>query len=208
MYGNKGGKKRFDICRNTIDLRLEGVGKGSTIFYLSGKVSPDLFGNSTIQNVLEDTFSLLNSQSVDEITDKISGVGHKSIKHISKFLGFLTSDKLEISINWLSPRDIEYKWSGSKDNIKTLYNTLNKIVISFPEEISFVGELITISSKGKFEILTTDNHRLFGTFSSDLLSSMKQFHIGDSCKGIIIKTTISNPLSDKEKYEFLLKEIY
>ncbi len=40
----------------TIDLRLEGIGKGSTILYISGKTSPDLYGNSIIQDTLEDIF--------------------------------------------------------------------------------------------------------------------------------------------------------
>src|SRR5690606_429440 len=46
QFGNKGGVKIDSIINETIDLRLEGHGKGSTIFYLSANTSPDLFGKS------------------------------------------------------------------------------------------------------------------------------------------------------------------
>ena len=49
--------------------------------------------------------------------------------------------------------------------------------------------------------------RLFGKFPSDLLKKMKEFHIGDDCKGKITKTKIYNPMSDKEKIEYNLKNI-
>ncbi len=206
-FGNKGGKKREAIIQETIDLRFEGLGKGSTIFYLSAKTSPDLFGNSITQQALENSFKLLSSENSDEISDNISGVGGKSIKYLSKFLNELVKSNIEIDIKWESPFDKIYEWEGKKDKLTSLFNTLNKITISEPEEIDFEGELITISLKGKFEILTNEKIRYFGQFSNDLLDKMKEFHIGDHCKGIIIKTTIYNPLSDKEKVEYNLKSI-
>jgi len=206
-FGNKGGKRREAIIQETIDLRFEGLGKGSTIFYLSAKTSPDLFGNSITQQTLENSFKLLSSENSDEISDNISGVGGKSIKYLSKFLNELVKSNIEIDIKWESPFDKIYKWEGKKDKLTSLFNTLNQITISEPEEIDFEGELITISLKGKFEILTSERIRYFGQFSNDLLDKMKEFHIGDHCKGIIIKTTIYNPLSDKEKVEYNLKSI-
>lgn len=206
-FGKKGGKKRERIIRNTIDLRLENIGRGSTIFYISGKTSPDLFGQSILQNSLENTFELFNSNTADEITENISHVGGNSLKFISKFLTELTKDDLECDLKWNSPDDKEYLWEGKKDNILTLYNSINQMVISEPIELEFEGELITISAKGKFEILTAENQRLYGSFSNDLLEKMQEFHIRDYCQGIITKTVIYNPLTDNEKVEYNLTEI-
>ncbi|MGG6229732.1 hypothetical protein [Tenacibaculum sp. SDUM215027] len=207
QFGKKGGKKRNQIIKETIDLRLENIGRGSTIFYVSGKTSPDLFGESILQNSLENTFNFFNSTTPDQVTDNIVNVGGKSLKYISKFLKELTDDNLECDLKWDSPDNKEYFWNGKKEKILSLYNTINKIEISEPQEIEFEGELITISAKGKFEIETIDKKRLFGTFSIDLLEKMKEFHIRDYCRGIITKTTIYNPLTDKEKVEYNLTHI-
>ncbi|GFD78134.1 hypothetical protein KUL118_09960 [Tenacibaculum sp. KUL118] len=206
-FGKKGGKKRNQIIKETIDLRLENIGRGSTIFYVSGKTSPDLFGESILQNSLENTFNFFNSTTPDQVTDNIVNVGGKSLKYISKFLKELTDDDLECDLKWDSPDNKEYFWNGKKEKILSLYNTINKIEISEPQEIEFEGELITISAKGKFEIETIDKKRLLGTFSIDLLEKMKEFHIRDYCRGIITKTTIYNPLTDKEKVEYNLTHI-
>lgn len=206
-FGKKGGKKRERIIKNTVDLRLEDIGRGSTIFYVSGKTSPDLFGESILQNSLENTFGLFNSQSPDDITDNISNVGNGSLKYISKFLRELNEDHLECDLKWNSPDGKEFEWKGDREKILSLYNTINTITISEPEIIEFEGELITISAKGKFELYTVEKQRIVGNFSNDLLPKMEEFHIRDYCKGVLEKTTIFNPITDKEKIEYNLISI-
>ena len=39
------------------------------------------------------------------------------------------------------------------------------------------------------------------------MESIKQLHIGQSCKGVMLKTTIFNAATNKEKYEYSLKDI-
>ncbi len=206
MFGGKGGKKKDLLVKNTIDLRLEGIGRGSTVFYLSGKTSPDLFGNSTIQDALQITFELFQSKP-DELIDKIGSVGPGSVKYIARLLDVLSKQQLDIDLMWHSPDNQKYLWEGREDNILRLYSLLNQMIISQPKNISFEGELITISSKGRFEILTNEGYSLLGHFSSHLLEKMKKFHIGDYCKGIITKTRIYSPLTQKEKFEYDLKSI-
>lgn len=164
MFGGKGGKKRDTIVKDTIDLRLEGIGRGSTIFYLSGRTSPDLFGNSTIQDTLKNTFELFQSKP-DELIDRIGSVGAGSIKYISRFLNVLSRDDLDIDLKWHSPDNQEYVWEGRRDNITSLYNSLNQMNISQPTDMDFEGELITISSKGRFEVFTNENCSLFALLS-------------------------------------------
>ena len=207
QFGNKGGVKIDNIINETIDLRLEGLGRGSTIFYLSAKTSPDLFGNSVIQNSLDNVFDLLNSQSPDQIIDNISIVGSRSIKYYSDFFEELTKDDLELDLTWHTPNETVKKWDGTKEKILSLYNTLNSIKLSEPEEISFEGEIITLSLKGRFEIFSTDKERFYGTFPNELIEQIKQLHVGDFCKGTILKTIIFNAATGKEKYEFILRDI-
>jgi hypothetical protein len=207
-YGNKGGKKREAIINETIDLRLEGIGTGSTIFYLSGRTTPDLFGYSILQEALKKTFETFNSEDADEIIECVENIGAKSAKSISYFLSELSKDELEVDITWKSPEGETHVWKGENEKIASLHNTLTKIKISDPVNVDFKGELVTISSKGRFEILLEDETSIHGHFSYDLLERMKEFHIGDPCKGVISKSTIYNPVTHKEKYQYDLKKIY
>lgn len=207
QYGNKGGVKIDQIINDSIDLRLEGLGKGSTVFYLSAATSPDLFGNSIIQNSLENTFALLNSETTDSLIENISMVGSRSVKYYSNFFKELNNDDLELQLIWHTPNEVVKEWNGTKAKIITIFNTLNSIELTEPEEIAFEGEIITLSLKRKFEILSKDKERFYGTFPNELTEIIKQLHVGAFCKGVILKTTIFNPATGKEKHEYTLLEI-
>ena len=207
QYGNKGGTKIDKIINDNIDLRFEGLGRGSTIFYLSATTSPDLFGNSIIQNSLENIFALLNSETMDSLIENVSVVGYRSVKYYSNFFKKLNNDDLELQLTWHTPDEIVKEWYGTKDKILILYTTLNSIQLKEPEEIAFAGEIITLSWKHKFEILSKDKERFYGTFPNELTEIIKQLHVGAFCKGVILKTTIFNPATGKEKYEYILREI-
>jgi hypothetical protein len=207
QFGNKGGNRIDQIINENIDLRLEGLGAGSTIFYLSAKISPDLFGNSVIQNSLDNAFALLNSENLDSIIENISIVGSRSVRYYSDFFKELSNDNLELELTWHTPNEIIKGWDGTKDKILSLYNTLNNIEFTEPEEIAFEGEIITLSLKHKFEILSKDKERFYGTFPNELTEVIKQLHVGAFCRGVILKTTIVNPATGKEKPEYTLREI-
>jgi hypothetical protein len=166
-----------------------------------------LFGNSVIQNSLDNVFDLLNSQSPEQIIDNISVVGSRSIKYYSDFFEELNKDDLELDLTWHTPNETVKNWDGTKEKILSLYNTLNSIKLSEPEEINFEGEIITLSLKGRFEIFSTDKERFYGTFPNELIEQIKQLHVGDFCKGTILKTIIFNAATGKEKYEYILRDI-
>lgn len=207
QFGNKGGAKIDRMITETIDLRLEGLGRGSTIFYLSARTSPDLFGNSVIQNSLDNVFELLNSQSEEEIMENINIVGSKSIKYFSDFFEELNNDDLELDLTWHTPIENLRTWEGTKDRILSLYNTLNSIKLSEPEEVEFEGEIITLILKGRFEIFTVEQERFYGAFPNELIEIIKKLHVGDFCNGVLLKTTIFNAATGKEKYEYILRDI-
>lgn len=207
QFGNKGGAKIDQIINESIDLRLEGLGRGSTIFYLSAKTSPDLFGNSVIQNSLDNVFELLNSENPEQIIENISVVGSRSIKYYSNFFEELNKDDLELDLTWHTPNETIKNWNGTKEKVLSLYNTLNSIKLSEPEEINFEGEIITLSLKGRFEIFSVDKERFYGSFPNEMTALIKQLHVGDYCRGKILKTVLYNPATGKEKHEYSLQDI-
>ncbi len=206
-FGIKEGQEIENIIHETIDLRLEDIAPGSTILRISGKTSPDSFGNSLIQRVFTNMFNLFKCESYHDISGIISNLGTNSIKYYIDFFGEMNNSNLEIEINWNSPENQSMYWKGTKDKIIRLHNALNQIDIREAETIDFEGKLVSISSKGLFELATGDNGHIKGKFPSDLLSAMRNFHIDDECKGKLSKQTFFNSHTQKEKAEYTLEHI-
>lgn len=208
QYGKKGGKRIEQLLKRSLDIRLEAVGAGSTIFYVSAKTSPDLFGNSVIQNSLENTFDLFSSKNEKELIDNMEKVGVKSSKHFSKFLGELVKDNLELEIKWESP-DYEVKtWFGDRDTIRMFHDTFNHIETSKPENFEFLAEFITLSLKNRIEVRDLEENRIYSVkYPTSFMNAIKGFHVGDTHKIIVGKTIILNTLTKDEKFEYNLIKI-
>lgn len=206
-FGTTEGKQVENIIHETIDLRLEDIASGSTILYISGKTSPDSFGNSLIQNAFSNVFNLFNCESPDDMADVISNLGPNSIRYYANFFSEISNSDLEIEISWKTPENKLMHWDGNKAKIFRLHNSLSKIEMREPEEIDFEGKLTTISSQGLFELITDDNERIKGKFPSELLPIMRNFHIEDKCKGIISKQIFFNLHTKKENAGYTLNNI-
>lgn len=208
QYGKKGGKKIESILKNSLDIRLEGMASGSTIFYISAKTSPDIFGKSLIQNSLENTFELFSSNNEMELMENIEKVGVKNSKYFSKFLDELVKDDLEIELTWESPDYEAREWVGDRDKILMFSNTFKNIEVSEPEILNFQAELITLSLKNKIEIRDIETGQIFPVrYESSFTEILKEFHIGELRDVTMDKTTIINTVSQKEKIEYNLLEI-
>lgn len=208
QYGKKGGKKIERILKNSLDIRLEGMASGSTIFYVSAKTSPDIFGNSIIQNSLENTFELFSSNNETELMENIEKVGVKSSKYFSNFLDELVKDDLEIELTWESPDHDTKEWIGDKEKILMFNNTFKSIETSEPEIISFQAEIITLSLKSRLEIRNIDSGQMYLVkYAGKYMETLKELHIGGIRHITISKTSIINRVSQKEKVEYNLVEI-
>ncbi len=192
---------------DTLDLRLAGISSGSSRLFITGKSSPDLFGNSLLQSTLQEAFELLSSDSGEKLTETVGRLGKRTADSIDQFLKTITSHDLEVDISWNSPSDKSYMWEGKTDKILQLSSSLESLVEGEPEEINFNGELITISMKGTFEISDDAGIAYRGTFPSELLKEMKEFHIGQRCKGVLAKRTMINRITGYEKPFFEIKTI-
>lgn len=207
QYGTDKGKAIDNVVKSTIDLRLEGVGIGSTILYISGKTSPDLFGNSLLQTSIKESYNFLESQTPEELFNKIPTIGIKSVKNFATFFKTLAKEDLELDLGWESPLDRRFEWKADHNRITGLYQTLNKITVADPELKHFRGEIIAMSSRGKIEIFTFDNERIVASFPLELIAKVKSLHLGDKCKGSLLKSTYYNESTGMEKSDFTLNDI-
>lgn len=207
QYGNKSGTKILSSIKETVDLRFDRLVPGSTHILVTGNSSPDLFGNSIIENALINTFELLNVHNDSELMDKSEKYGGAGIKKLSKILNLSINNHLEFDLEWSSPNSKVFRWEGNFDRIKQLNNSISKIETITPEEIEISGTLVMQSLKGQIEIEDNEGKLLKVSFPMSFLEKIKEFQIGENFSAVIIKNTLKNGITKEEKASFELKEI-
>jgi len=200
------GKIPHDIVQS-LDLRFAGLSAGSSKIYLTGNVSPDLFGNSLIEDALEKIFTLLNSGDSEKLTESASAIGIRSVIKISKLLKSIAGAELDMEVAWYSPLDKHYGWKSTKDEMICLSNSLDKIKASEPEIIDVEAKLIMASLKGYFEIETMKRRSYRGAIPSRILGEIQAVHLGDICRVKIEKKMMINQVTEFEKAYYTLLEI-
>lgn len=207
QYGNKGGAKILTSIKNTVDLRFDRLVPGSTHILVTGNNSPDLFGNSMIENALINTFELLNVHNDSELMDKSEKYGGAGIKKLNKILNLSINNHLEFDLEWSSPNSKVFKWEGNFDRIKQLNNSISKIETITPEEIEISGTLVMQSLKGQLEIEDNEGKLFKASFPMSFLEKIKEFQIGENFSAVIIKNTLKNSVTKEEKTSFELIKI-
>lgn len=207
QYGNKSGSKILSQVKNTIDLRFDRLIPGSTHILVTGNTSPDLFGNSMIENALVNTFQILNTAEASDLIHKSELYGGSGIKKLNEMLMLSLKNDLEFDLQWYAPNDTFYKWEGNKEKMNQLSNSISKIQIDEPQEIEFTGTLIMQSLKGFIEIQEEEKKAMKVSFPMELLEKIKGLQIGDQCSGILIQRMFKNSITNEEKISFELKEI-
>lgn len=207
QYGNKSGTKIVTSIKNTIDLRFDRLVPGSTHILVTGNSSPDLFGNSMIENALINTFELLNVHNDSELMEKSEKYGGAGIKKLNKILSLSINNHLEFDLEWSSPNLKVFKWEGNSYKIKQLNNSISRIETIIPEEIEISGTLFTQSLKGQIEIKNDENKLFKVQFPMSFLEKIKEYQIGDDFSAVISKNTLKNSVTKEEKTSFELIKI-
>jgi hypothetical protein len=201
-------KSRIPIeLLKTLNLRLAGLGYGSTKLYFSATLNPNLFGYSLIEDSLQKTFGIFNSGSSQELTDSVSEVGPRSASNINRLLKTLTRYNLEAEISWTDPNQIEHKWEGSANSILQISNTLDTVINSHKESVQFIGEVIMLHKKGRFEIRTENDITYRGYFPLDILDKVTKVRVGEYARGEIEIETTMNKATGYEKTTYILMSL-
>jgi carbon monoxide dehydrogenase subunit G len=207
QFGNKIKRVKTKEVHDIVDLRLAGISTGSTRLFVTANTAPDLFGRSLVEESLKHSFNLLQSESPDELTESASKVGKESVKKLYKFLISISNAELEVDLNWSSPTNETYEWHGNAQTLLRVAQSLTNIQMNDPEVIEFSGELITISLRGNFELVSDDKRTIRGTFPNDLLDEIKTLTIGSFYAGKLEKRIIVNLATESEKVYYTLLSI-
>jgi hypothetical protein len=201
--GTTRGKIPKDII-NTLDLRLAGISSGSTKVFITGSTSPDLFGNSLLENSLENTFKLLESETPEKLTESVSTMGIRGVNKIKGLLKTLDKSDLEAEMIWSSPSQKNYHWIGKKNVILQMANSLDSIKSTEPELFQITGKFVMGSLKGQFEIENKSGESYRGRFPSELVNDIETLHLGQIVEAKIEKNSIVNESTGQEKINYKL----
>ncbi len=207
QFGNKVKKVKAREIHDIVDLRLAGLSTGSTRLFIIANSSPDLFGRSLAEESLKNSINLLQSETSDELTEFASKIGKESVKKLYKFITSISNADMEVDLNWSSPTNEIFNWDGNKQKLLSVAQSLTNIQMSEPEVLEILGELITISLRGNFEIKADDKRSIRGTFPNYLLEEIKTLTIGSNYACQLEKRTILNLATESEKVYYTLLNI-
>jgi hypothetical protein len=139
---------------SALNLKLAGLGHGSTRIFVTGNGLPDLTGESLLQATLTQTFRLLNSHQ-DDFYDAVDAVGGKSAHQLSEFMRALDSAGLAAQFTWQSSRGRQF-WEGCPDEITRIRSLLDTIREPEKYEEFLEGSVASITDTGRLDIRTDD----------------------------------------------------
>lgn len=200
------GRKFPDYVVKPLDLRLVGIEQGSTRLLISGKHSPDLFGQSMLASSLESIFELIGSGDESELASAVDTIGIKGTEYVRDFLKTLTAEEIAIEMKWNSPSARPITWSANRPEIRRLVKKLEHIEHQ-KRTIEFYGVLVGLSQKGNFELLSQDGGEYEGKYPQDIYKTVRRFRIGDKVWARVQENTYTTEATGVKRKKYNLETL-
>ncbi len=186
-------------------LNLAGVGPGSTKLYISGNLSPDLFGRSLLEDSLNSTFKLLRAEDESGLVDAVSSIGPVGARHLGLFAKQLRAANTSVEMLWTSPKDERIAWSADRERISSMVSALAEISTPEPEIKAFNATIISLSLRGVAEIQPDSGPAFRAYVPSKRMPRLKTLRLEDRVAvSIQIDTTVHKATSvEKKRYTLL-----
>lgn len=153
-YGNDPTRAAGADVVSALNLKLAGIGYGSTRIFVTGNALPDLTGESLLQSTLTQMFRLLNAEH-DEFYDAVDAMGGRSAHQVSEFMKAVDSGGFAAEFVWMSPRG-RHSWVGSPDEITRIRALLDTIREPERYEEIIEGRVAGITDTGRLDLRTDD----------------------------------------------------
>lgn len=153
-HGNDATRVIGDDITNALNLKLAGIGYGSTRIFVTGNAIPDLTGESLLQATLAQVFLLLNANA-DDFYDAVDAVGGRSAHQLGEFMKELDNGGFAAQFVWQSPKG-RMTWDGRPNEITRIRALLDTIREPERYEESITGRVAGITDTGKLELRTDD----------------------------------------------------
>lgn len=173
-YGHDAARGVGADVVSALNLKLAGLGHGSTRIFVTGNALPDLTGESLLQATLTQMFRLLNARQ-DEFYDAVDAVGGRSAHQLSEFMKALDGAGLAAQFTWQSPRGRQF-WEGRPDEITRIRALLDTIREPERYEELVEGRVAGITDTGRLD-LRTDNGKISIRFPLRLTDQVQRLTI-------------------------------
>jgi len=212
--GISGGGPIPQSIIGTMDLQFVGLESGSSTMIISGKLSPDVFGESLFENSLHRFFDLLQAEGTKEISDAVSAVGIRSMRRVKDVLRTVKQEGYSLEIIWQSASSESTQWMGERRTIDHLFQTLDSFDQIEPEEITVQGKLRGGELKtprgtgGRFIIVSLEEEETYsGQYARRAEGKMRRVRLGQEVRARLEKTAFVNVALEIERTEYTLIDI-
>lgn len=134
-----------------LDLRLAALGEGSTRLYLTGNATPDLAGQSLLEESMKQLFALLNADQ-EGFFDSVHAMGPRAARAAEALLKAMESEDVAAELTWTAPSAQSYHWEGRTDRITQLRAMLEQTEERQTEVIELRGAISLLSDTTRLEI--------------------------------------------------------
>jgi hypothetical protein len=190
-----------------LNLRFADIGQGSSRLFITGDTSPDLFGESLLENSLNGLFELLNSDFNEGLSDQVHFLGLRSTHNLAGFLKVLRKRNIELELSWAAPNETKNFWKGGRDKIQILEKLLDGFSTSDPINATVCGVVELISRSGKLDIRQENDDLIKVTYSKKLFSDVRKLRLGDNVRLDCKEVTVFNSSTEEEKKKYSLSKI-
>lgn len=208
FWDKEGKAERIDEnFTNLIDLRLAGIAAGSTELLILGNTSPDLTGDSALEEGLKNIFQLLAAGN-ESFSEHVHSIGIHACRSLSKLMEAIERQNLVAELSWSGP-SINYSWYGRPSEVARIRSILDEIGEPVVEEDIVVGVVQVLSVRNRIEIFCPDEDQKlnisYHRSQSDVVSELR---LGDRRKFIVDRTVYPFHLSKKKKNAYTLKAVH
>lgn len=193
--------------KDIMDLRLAAVNPGSTRLFITGRTSPDLFGDSLLENTLETAFDILESQGPKDLVTAISEAGPRSAKNFKEFLEVLQDLRASSILSWTPPGRSPRTWKGEPEVVARLLLDLDAVERDEPEDKEFVGEIVTLSSRRDFEMQVAPKEFIRARVPKRLVERLGEFHVGQEVAARMKRELTRHRATGEERESYLLERL-
>lgn len=186
-----------------LDVRFAGVGYGSARLFIVGNTSPDLVGDSILEDTLQALFSLLEASN-ESFYDLVHAFGSRAANKLKELLLELEGDELSASLEWVSPVGTLFKWEGVNSEIARLRSMLDAIGEPQVSEEKVYGEIFAMSKRGRIDLLQPDGVKISIKYVPSQYEQVQSVHLGQKIHVMVEKTTMLQEATGIVKHYYQL----
>jgi hypothetical protein len=191
------------LTADSLNIKLAGIGVGSTRLMLTGNGVADTLGHSLLHLTLGRMLTLLNAPN-ESFYDAVDTVGVSGARALGEFAGAVEAAGMAAELTWPFG-DTPLHWEGRPDELMRIKTMLQTIEQPSETEMDIEGEVAGILDTGRLLLRVQDLGKVNIKFSLDKTHLAQQLVIRKMARLRVLRSTYWDPVKQAEvaKYHLL-----